>query len=201
MAGRLTLDRRALMAHAQMLVSLSYQSVLRRGFALVRDADGHAVRSVAGLVPGARVGIEFADGDATATLTGISPSSDGGEQSGGDIKRRGARAPQPRRRSARTRRSGITVLASSSGGLLCSGRSDYSAASRLRSLLAPVPGPIVAMRESASTSAAGPLGQRINSILSTWTAARAEGGEQGLAFIGQAKNIERASWRARRRAM
>ncbi len=70
-AGRLVLDRRALDAQAQMLASLSYQSVLRRGFAVVRDAEGRAVRSAGSLTADARVGIELADGRAGARITSI----------------------------------------------------------------------------------------------------------------------------------
>lgn len=76
-ATRIALDRRALDGHAQMLVSLSYQSVLRRGFALVRDDEGRAVRSVAGLTAGGRIGIEFADGRAGADVTSVEPATPG----------------------------------------------------------------------------------------------------------------------------
>ena len=69
------LDRRALDAQAQMLASLSYQSVLRRGFALVRDAEGRAVRSVAGLAHGDRIAVELADGRADASITSIESTS------------------------------------------------------------------------------------------------------------------------------
>ncbi|HWV80734.1 MAG TPA: exodeoxyribonuclease VII large subunit, partial [Hyphomicrobiaceae bacterium] len=75
-AGRLMLERRALDAHAQVLASLSYQSVLRRGFAVVRDADGRAVRSAGSLAVDARIGIELADGRAGARVTSIETSDD-----------------------------------------------------------------------------------------------------------------------------
>lgn len=60
--------RRALSAQAQMLTALSYQGVLRRGFALVRNEAGHAVRSVTGLAPGQRLDVELADGNVTAEV-------------------------------------------------------------------------------------------------------------------------------------
>lgn len=47
---------------AKLLASLSYKSVLRRGFALVRTADGHPVHAAAETAPGQRIAIEFADG-------------------------------------------------------------------------------------------------------------------------------------------
>lgn len=52
------------------LDSASYQSVLARGFALVRDADGHAVTTAARIAPGAALRLTFADGDVRATAEG-----------------------------------------------------------------------------------------------------------------------------------
>jgi exodeoxyribonuclease VII large subunit len=75
LASRIVLDRRALDAQAQMLASLSYQSVLRRGFALVRDGEGRAVRSVAGLAHGDRIAVELADGRAGASITSVESTS------------------------------------------------------------------------------------------------------------------------------
>src|SRR5690606_477885 len=51
---------------ARLLESVSYQSVLQRGFALVRDADGQPVKLAAALRPGDEIGIEFADGRVAA---------------------------------------------------------------------------------------------------------------------------------------
>ncbi|HRN83718.1 MAG TPA: exodeoxyribonuclease VII large subunit, partial [Hyphomicrobium sp.] len=45
-----------------LLGSLGYQSVLARGFALVRDADGAMVRAAAAVTAGQTLEIEFADG-------------------------------------------------------------------------------------------------------------------------------------------
>ena len=56
-----------------MLASLSYQSVLRRGFALVRDAEGRAVRQATGLGAGVRLEIELADGRIAAET--LAPSA------------------------------------------------------------------------------------------------------------------------------
>jgi exodeoxyribonuclease VII large subunit len=47
---------------AKLLASLSYKSVLQRGFALVRDAADNPVRAAAGVKPAAQLSIEFADG-------------------------------------------------------------------------------------------------------------------------------------------
>jgi len=90
-SGRLTprlvlnrLDRWRAMLDAQgnMLSSLSYQSVLRRGFALVRDADGRAVRSAAGIDAGVRLDIELADGRIAAETLG----TDGGMKPSGTAR-------------------------------------------------------------------------------------------------------------------
>jgi len=60
----------ALDAQAKLLQSLSYQSVLQRGFAVVRDGDGRAVRSVSVVAPGDRLHIEVADGRFEAEAEG-----------------------------------------------------------------------------------------------------------------------------------
>jgi exodeoxyribonuclease VII large subunit len=65
-AGGLVRARRALSGQAQMLTSLSYQSVLERGFALVRDASGRMLRSARAVTPGQKLDIEFADGHVAA---------------------------------------------------------------------------------------------------------------------------------------
>jgi len=67
-----TLDRRRalLQAHGRMLESLSWRNVLRRGYALVRDEEGHPVKGAAGLSPGRAIAIEFADGTVDAVTGG-----------------------------------------------------------------------------------------------------------------------------------
>lgn len=54
----------------QLLGALSYRGVLARGFALVRDAQGHAVHAASGVAPGARLDLEFSDGRVAATADG-----------------------------------------------------------------------------------------------------------------------------------
>ena len=65
---RVTVRRRLLDSHGNMLKALSYQGVLARGYALVRDAEGHMVRSAAPLQPGADISIEFSDGRVAAEV-------------------------------------------------------------------------------------------------------------------------------------
>ena len=55
----------------QLLRAFSYQSVLERGFALIRDGDGHPLRSAANVQPGMALDIEFADGCVAATAQSV----------------------------------------------------------------------------------------------------------------------------------
>jgi exodeoxyribonuclease VII large subunit len=65
----------ARVAHSgQLLGALSYRSVLTRGFALVRDEQGHAVHATAGIGPGARLDLEFTDGHVAATADAGRPA-------------------------------------------------------------------------------------------------------------------------------
>jgi len=66
----------ARVAHSgQLLGALSYRGVLARGFALVRDQQGHAVRAAASVGPGALLSIEFADGRVAATADADRPAA------------------------------------------------------------------------------------------------------------------------------
>jgi exodeoxyribonuclease VII large subunit len=71
------LDRRdaALERAGQLLAALSYQGVLKRGFALVRDARSQPLRSALAVSVGTKLDIEFADGrvGATADRTSATP--------------------------------------------------------------------------------------------------------------------------------
>ena len=57
----------------QLLTALSYRSVLARGFALVRDEAGHALRAAGSIGPGARLDLEFSDGRVAATADADRP--------------------------------------------------------------------------------------------------------------------------------
>jgi exodeoxyribonuclease VII large subunit len=70
--------RRQLEGYDKLLGTLSYQSVLQRGFALVRDADGRTVRSASTVQAGDRLDLEFHDGRVEAEALGV--SSPGGEK-------------------------------------------------------------------------------------------------------------------------
>jgi exodeoxyribonuclease VII large subunit len=77
-AGRLTpafarilaTQSQRLQALDKLLVSLSYENVLARGYALVRRSDGVVVAARAGLNPGDTVDLQFADGEVGATISG-----------------------------------------------------------------------------------------------------------------------------------
>ena len=70
----------------KLLESYSFHSVLNRGFALVRDQDGHPVLAAADTRAGDTISIEFADGKVGARVT---------DGAGG---RAASRALPPRRR-------------------------------------------------------------------------------------------------------
>jgi exodeoxyribonuclease VII large subunit len=61
-AGYVDAQRRQLQFRATLLASLSYQGVLRRGFALVRDEAGRTLRSVSEATHGKRLEVELGDG-------------------------------------------------------------------------------------------------------------------------------------------
>jgi exodeoxyribonuclease VII large subunit len=66
----------ARVAHSgQLLSALSYRGVLARGFALVRDEQGHAVHAAASVGPNAHLSIEFADGRVAATADADRPAT------------------------------------------------------------------------------------------------------------------------------
>ncbi|MEH6951300.1 exodeoxyribonuclease VII large subunit [Nitrobacter sp. NHB1] len=59
----------------QLLAALSYRGVLARGFALVRDDAGQALRNASAIGPGARLTLEFADGRVAATADNDRPAA------------------------------------------------------------------------------------------------------------------------------
>jgi len=69
--------RRAIDGQAQLLAALSYQGVLARGYALVRDTEGRTIRRAAAVSVAQKLEIEFADGrvsaEAQATASAKSP--------------------------------------------------------------------------------------------------------------------------------
>jgi len=69
--------RRHTLALADRLRALSPKLVLERGYALVRGPEGRFVRSAASLAAGAHVTLEFAKGEADATVTKIRSGDDG----------------------------------------------------------------------------------------------------------------------------
>ena len=89
--------RRVVDGQGNMLASLSYQSVLRRGFALVRDEAGNAVRSAGQVAAGRLVEMEFADGRVGAQILG---DSSGGGDRPRSVAPKSAPAPKPARRSS-----------------------------------------------------------------------------------------------------
>ncbi|MEQ8559444.1 MAG: exodeoxyribonuclease VII large subunit [Henriciella sp.] len=58
-------------SQAKLLETLSYQATLERGFAIVKDADGHVVKNAGTVNAGAHLDIALADGSISAEATGI----------------------------------------------------------------------------------------------------------------------------------
>jgi exodeoxyribonuclease VII large subunit len=54
----------------RLLLAFSYREVLKRGFALVRDGDGHPLHAAASVTRGMRLALEFADGRVNAVAEG-----------------------------------------------------------------------------------------------------------------------------------
>jgi exodeoxyribonuclease VII large subunit len=69
--NRIAVSRRILDGKAELLKSLGYQSVLSRGFALVRDEGGQTIRQATTVGVGAVISIEFSDGRLGATVNGL----------------------------------------------------------------------------------------------------------------------------------
>jgi len=90
LGNRLAVRRRGLEGTGQLLRSLSYQSALARGYALVRDANGQMVRRAAVLQPGADISIEFAD---ARILAGVKDSDGGQPETAADP---GVKRPRPK---------------------------------------------------------------------------------------------------------
>ena len=86
------LDRRRarLERTSSLLSAFSYREVLRRGFALVRDGEGHPLHAATGIAAGTRLDIEFADGRLAAVADGAAPVPS-------------APAPKPRRAPAQSK--------------------------------------------------------------------------------------------------
>jgi exodeoxyribonuclease VII large subunit len=59
----------------RLLSAFSYREVLKRGFALVRDGEGHPLRAAASVRGGMALDIEFADGRVAATADGGGPAT------------------------------------------------------------------------------------------------------------------------------
>jgi len=73
MKRRLEVATRKFDAIGRVLETLSYEGVLKRGFALVTGSDGGLVRSAAGIAEGDRLKLRFADGEVAAVAGSSGP--------------------------------------------------------------------------------------------------------------------------------
>ena len=96
--NRLTHGRARLNGLSKLLISLSYQGVLKRGFALVRGSDGRMIRSADAVSPGSVVEVELADGCLDADVRDVRRS--GGQRKAAQPSRivdpAQVRSPRPR---------------------------------------------------------------------------------------------------------
>src|SRR4029077_19131272 len=73
-SSRTAAQREKLARFATLLEAYSYQGVLQRGFALVRDGQGLAIRNVAAAAAATTLDIQFADGH-FVTGTSLAPAA------------------------------------------------------------------------------------------------------------------------------
>jgi exodeoxyribonuclease VII large subunit len=76
--NRVAVRRRVLDGKSALLNSLGYQSVLSRGFALVRDDAGLMVRQARSVAPGSALSVEFSDGRIGVIAGGGAPPDGSG---------------------------------------------------------------------------------------------------------------------------
>ena len=62
-----------------MLESYSYEGVLERGYAIVRDGKGNPIARAQSLKPGQALGIQFADGNVDAVAAGSAKADSDGK--------------------------------------------------------------------------------------------------------------------------
>lgn len=89
--NRMAVSRRVADSNAVLLNSLSYQSVLSRGFALVRDEAGQMIRYATSVGTGAMIKIEFSDSWIAATTNGSDKS--GGKPDVQKLEQRAGKTP------------------------------------------------------------------------------------------------------------
>jgi exodeoxyribonuclease VII large subunit len=92
LARRIEAKQRQLESLAKLLASLSYQRVLARGYAIVRNEAGAMIRKAAEVAPGQVLELEFADGRIAAGAAGAPPA--GGDPAGGAGRTRPAAGPR-----------------------------------------------------------------------------------------------------------
>jgi len=84
------------------LESVSYERVLERGFALVRDAEDRPVMGAAGLAAGDAIAIRFHDGEARATVDDVGGTDPAGKKTRSKPKPKASAAKaKPGKRDAR----------------------------------------------------------------------------------------------------
>ncbi|MEO9959267.1 MAG: exodeoxyribonuclease VII large subunit, partial [Nisaea sp.] len=83
-------------AAGRLLESNSYEQTLKRGFALVRDADGAPVTSAGGLSEGDGVSIHFGDGARDAVIAGVAAAAAAGTSKPAEEASEPKASPKPK---------------------------------------------------------------------------------------------------------
>src|SRR5690606_12382032 len=73
-------SRAAILAQDRVLQSLSYMNVLKRGYAVVRDADDRPLTRAAGIATGQALSIQFSDGRIAAVAGDGPPAAHGPDE-------------------------------------------------------------------------------------------------------------------------
>ena len=76
-SANLALAGQAVDRNARLLHTLSYQGVLQRGFAVIRDSHNKPITAIATTKPGAQIDIEMRDGHIQAIAADVSSSMKG----------------------------------------------------------------------------------------------------------------------------
>jgi len=94
--------RGRLEGQTKLLQSLGYQSILSRGFALVRGPDGVAIRSRGDVTTGMALAIELADGDVDAVVVDADDrtKADAGTENAGSARGSRLKPEKPKKRAA-----------------------------------------------------------------------------------------------------
>lgn len=92
--GLITSTSERLVRNDRLLQTLSYQSVLERGYAVIRNADGKPIKGVARVKSGTALQLQMRDGELDVVAKGMTSSADKGPVAPNTPKKPGEKAGQ-----------------------------------------------------------------------------------------------------------